>query len=340
MTTIANAMPCPRKPILQSLIKIPGPSSKAILYGNLGHTLLQGALGDQVFKAEATHERLEKELGKETMRLEVWGAGMNVRDIQEEVGKSAGRGFETFGEKWVGPEPRVNHLFSNMSVYDQADPQIDGDLHSGPGDAQSLLSITGLHEIEEDIWSPKWGLKGKVDASVQASVIMDRTKKIAEREVNVAPLEIKTGRSVGVMGHRAQTMLYTLLMEDRYGQSWHILGGNVADNPGVPVPAGLLYYSQLDTILRVEARPAEIRALISARNELASYLVKSRKLASKAANLELGIPATPSQPDLEDNFLPPTIDSARECKTCYAVDSCMLYRKVSSSHSRRTCNVS
>ena len=30
------------------------------------------------------------------------------------------------------------------------------------------------------------------------------------------PFEIKTGRAVGVMEHRAQTMLYTLLMEDRY----------------------------------------------------------------------------------------------------------------------------
>lgn len=96
--------------------------------------------------------------------------------------------------------------------------QVDGDLHSMPGDAESLLSITGLHEIEEDIWSPKWGLKGKVDASVQSSIILDRKEKNAIREMNVAPLEIKTGRSVGVMNHRAQTMLYTLLMEDRYGK--------------------------------------------------------------------------------------------------------------------------
>jgi DNA replication ATP-dependent helicase Dna2 len=78
------------------------------------------------------------------------------------------------------------------------------------------LAITGLHEVEEDIWSPKWGLKGKVDASVQAKIIRD-TDKAEMIEEEVAPLEIKTGRSVGVMAHRAQTMLYTLLMEDRYG---------------------------------------------------------------------------------------------------------------------------
>lgn len=79
-----------------------------------------------------------------------------------------------------------------------------------------MLAITGLHDVEEDIWSPKWGLKGKVDASVQASILAPGAKQADE---DIAPLEIKTGRSVGVMAHRAQTMLYTLLMEDRYGES-------------------------------------------------------------------------------------------------------------------------
>jgi DNA replication ATP-dependent helicase Dna2 len=113
--------------------------------------------------------------------------------------------------------------------------QDDGELHSMPGESQELLAIAGLHEVEEDIWSPKWGLKGKVDASVQAvivrkaadakqkSVFAPNLSKKTESEVSldemVAPLEIKTGRAVGLMAHRAQTMLYTLLMEDRYGMS-------------------------------------------------------------------------------------------------------------------------
>jgi DNA replication ATP-dependent helicase Dna2 len=35
-------------------------------------------------------------------------------------------------------------------------------------------------------------------------------------------------------------------------------------------------------------------------------------------------------------YLPPTIDNARECKMCYAVDSCMLYRKVRHHHESRS----
>ena len=111
--------------------------------------------------------------------------------------------------------------------------QADGDLHSMPNESTDLLAISGLHDIEEDIWSPKWGLKGKVDASVQAAIIRkDPSIKSYAKSVNdqggrgqdgpesdevIAPLEIKTGRAVGLMAHRAQTMLYTLLMEDRYG---------------------------------------------------------------------------------------------------------------------------
>ncbi len=92
----------------------------------------------------------------------------------------------------------------------------------------------------------------------------------------------------------------------------------------MPVPAGLLYYSQLDSILRVEAKQNEIRALITARNELAHYLSKKREVPEvvpKDAQVEV---------DMEDvSFLPSTIDHSKECRQCYAVDSCMLYRKVS-----------
>jgi len=99
--------------------------------------------------------------------------------------------------------------------------------------------------------------------------------------------------------------------------------------PGVPIPAGLLYYSQLDSVLRVEARPNEIRALIVARNELAHFLAKKRSLDDGAMTVSTLSDTVGEDPDHETkSFLPPTIDNRRECKMCYAVDTCMLYRKV------------
>lgn len=46
-----------------------------------------------------------------------------------------------------------------------------------------------------------------------------REKEESEvKRVAVMPLELKTGRSISGMEHRAQTMLYTLMMSDRYGK--------------------------------------------------------------------------------------------------------------------------
>ena len=292
MTTIANAMPCPRRPILQSLVKEAGAVSKPVIYGNILHELLQQALLEKNFSVDATRQRLDDDLSRDARRLEIWGAGLGEEDVKLEVGAKACLGFESFGRKWIGAKPKVCYrILRAMTILTC---QSEGELHAQSGDTPATLAINGLHEVEEAIWSPKWGLKGKVDASVQATI----QREGKDMEEHIAPLEIKTGRSVGVMAHRAQTMLYTLLMEDRYG---------------VPVPAGLLYYSQLETILRVEARPLELRALMMSRNELAHFLAKQR--------------STLASEETTESFLPPTIDSARECKMCYASDACMLYRR-------------
>lgn len=66
-------------------------------------------------------------------------------------------------------------------------------------------------------------------------------------------------------------------------------------------------------MIRVPAIKNEVRGLLQTRNELAGYL--SRELGSR-------------NPEVEDlTVLPATIDSYRDCRSCYQVDGCMLYRK-------------
>jgi DNA replication ATP-dependent helicase Dna2 len=62
------------------------------------------------------------------------------------------------------------------------------------------------------------------------------------------PFEIKTGLVVTVMEHCAQTMLYNLLTAEWYG---------------VEVPAGLLYYTQSEEVVRV----------LGSWNEMACYMM-------------------------------------------------------------------
>lgn len=78
--------------------------------------------------------------------------------------------------------------------------------------AKLNLSISKLLEVEEHIWSPLYGLKGNIDATVQVSCREnDKDKNL------VVPLELKTGKRDTSQAHRAQTALYTLLLSDRYG---------------------------------------------------------------------------------------------------------------------------
>lgn len=107
MTSIANAMPCPRKPVLQTLVKSSGPSTKPILYGNMGHTLLQTALVNRSFAAESTRQVLDQELNKDSIKLDIWGAGLGIEDVRAEVAAQAEVGFQAFGDKWVGAQPNV-----------------------------------------------------------------------------------------------------------------------------------------------------------------------------------------------------------------------------------------
>ena len=79
------------------------------------------------------------------------------------------------------------------------------------------LALTDLHDVEETIWSPTYGLKGVVDASMQALIVEEDGLKRTDHSLTL-PLEIKTGRKEGSAAHRAQTMLYTLLMSERYGK--------------------------------------------------------------------------------------------------------------------------
>lgn len=74
------------------------------------------------------------------------------------------------------------------------------------------MSINKLLDVEEHIWSPIYGLKGNIDATVQVTLDDE-----GESKTLTVPFELKTGRNANA-SHRAQTALYTLLLSDRYGE--------------------------------------------------------------------------------------------------------------------------
>lgn len=127
----------------------------------------------------------------------------------------------------------------------------------------------------------------------------------------------------------------------------------------------MLFYSQSNQVLRVKAARNEIRGLLLARNEFATYLHRRMTLSvngwpgSTQSQTEVKrepdstpkVKAEPDdetalwggadeeaalwgdeevvEPDEDRPLLPAPIDDERLCKRCFAVDACMLFRRVS-----------
>ena len=79
------------------------------------------------------------------------------------------------------------------------------------------MCVNKLLEVEEKVWSPLYGLKGNIDATVQVTLVNDE-----DRKTLTVPFELKTGKNVSA-SHKAQTSLYTLLLSNRYGESFNAL---------------------------------------------------------------------------------------------------------------------
>ena len=134
------------------------------------------------------------------------------------------------------------------------------------GGSKLTAAIHKLLDVEEHVWSPMFGLKGNIDATVE--VIMHEN---GEERVLTAPFEIKTGKR-GNESHIAQTALYTLLLSDRYD---------------VDVSCGLLYYLETSEISRVQAIRHELIHMIMKRNELACFVKERLSLPPVLQNSRL-----------------------------------------------------
>lgn len=113
------------------------------------------------------------------------------------------------------------------------------------------MAVTKLLDVEEHVWSPMYGLKGNIDATIEVS--MQDGKQTRTLTV---PFEVKTGKHAN-SNHMAQTALYTLLLSDRYD---------------IEIAYGILYYMETSKTIRIPAIRHELRHMIMQRNQLACYV--------------------------------------------------------------------
>lgn len=265
-TNIADSFNCQRKVVLRDRIRPAGESNKFIIYGCILHDVFEDALASGDFseitlKTNITH--LVRDVYDEDITL--------LKLLQQEVLD------ELFG--------RIPALQQWQSLYYNPTPSQYSavKVHSRGSAVKTLMSISKVIDIEEEIWSPMFGIKGKIDATVQTTVLTAKSNG-----VYLAPFEIKASKNTTNIQHRAQALLYTLLLSDRYD---------------IPISFAVLCYCLNGEMFQIASVWDETRSLIQGRNEIARYL-KSTEL------------------------LPPVIRDSFMCGRCEWKDICMTYHKV------------
>ena len=72
--------------------------------------------------------------------------------------------------------------------------------------------VDRVADIEENVWSPRLGVKGKIDLTVDVRL---HRRDRAGRDRKTMPLELKTGRASSSAEHRGQLILYSMMMSER-----------------------------------------------------------------------------------------------------------------------------
>jgi DNA replication ATP-dependent helicase Dna2 len=191
-TVVADSFGCLRRAVLQDRVKATSKANAPMLYGTLLHELFQEALKVNRWDSEFLFDTIDKILPTK---------------------------FETILEINSTCEAVKEHLSCKLpelqawaEIFVRLEPRADAIVRERNG-RQSTMSINKLLDVEEHVWSPMYGLKGNIDATVQVTMQDDQ----GERTLTV-PFEVKTGKNSSNAAHVAQTALYNLLLSNRYGK--------------------------------------------------------------------------------------------------------------------------
>jgi DNA replication ATP-dependent helicase Dna2 len=279
-TTIGNSFMCRRKAVLGELYRTSSVASGAALRGVMAHLLFACALREKDFSRERLLAAAE-DIAASTLELQYAAYETQAREYLVQLIPN----LQQFAARFV-EGARLSSLSSSF-----APPEATS---TGPRGAPALR-VSEVLDIEENIWSPMFGVKGKIDASVLCAPapgeVAIHGPVGGPRGLGgcVLPLELKTGRR-GDAAHRAQVILYALLMGDRYGEQ---------------VRWALLYYSALSTLERVPVLPSEVRDILLQRNRLA------RSLGADSAQ----------------EMLPPVLGNRVVCERCPEAEKCMVLHR-------------
>ncbi|KAJ7324266.1 hypothetical protein JRQ81_017286 [Phrynocephalus forsythii] len=280
-TTVSNSIKCMRRAVLSEKFKSCGPGSRPMLIGTILHEIFQKA-GTNFTQEKLQEIALSVVHGPKYLKeKELYQLSLKQNDIMQEIQEY----FPSF-VKWA-----KDFLYiPNQATRPNMQLKLPGD----KDDSLCTVKVTEILDVEENIWYPRFGLKGKIDVTV--GVTIHRRSQTLHR---IMPLELKSGKESNSTEHRSQVVLYSLLCQARRADP----------------EAGLLLYLKTGNMFPVPGNRMDRRELIKLRNQLAFYLLHSL-CKSEIAKAQSQLAS-----------LPPLINDSQTCNYCSQKQNCMLYSR-------------
>ncbi|XP_050432477.1 DNA replication ATP-dependent helicase/nuclease DNA2 isoform X2 [Adelges cooleyi] len=225
-TTIVGSLFCARRSVLTDIYRGLDCCAANMVMGTLLHQLLQTVLKGKQFDSKHITGIVNEMTGNLNFIRTLYESDMDLETTKKELTEFIPK-IQSFVRTYV-----VGHKKGN-------------DKKTWQGE------IVSVQDIEENLWVPEFGIKGKVDVTIKANY---------NRNSKIMPVELKTGRASGSEEHRGQVILYVIMMAQL----------------GMDVDSGLLLYLRENVLTHVKVGHKEKRDLIMLRNRLVHYLKSNR----------------------------------------------------------------
>ncbi|XP_071490385.1 DNA replication ATP-dependent helicase/nuclease DNA2-like [Diadema antillarum] len=286
-TAVSNSIRCMRRSVLSEHFKGLERGNRAMLLGSLLHEVFDQALQKSQFQKAQLMQLARDVLKQPSFLLDMYSLKIDEQNLLEDV------------EAYAESIKRWNDMFLGLTQRGKVDIKWPGSVKS----EKCGVNVSDVRDIEETVWSPRFGLKGKVDLTVDVKIHKPNAK--AEPVIHTVPLELKTGRDTNSIEHRSQLILYSLML------------GDLKPSPDL----GFLLYLKTAAMKAVPANHLDKRELIHLRNQLAFHLSRTAR------------PLAGQSPDAPPTFAPPILPEPIQddftCSRCAHAVSCGMLSKIS-----------
>ncbi|XP_034080188.1 DNA replication ATP-dependent helicase/nuclease DNA2 isoform X1 [Gymnodraco acuticeps] len=284
-TSISNSIRCMRRAVLADMFKTFDGGSKQMLNGTIVHEVFQRAARAKDFSLETLTKMADQALCSPQYLVDMYSLGVSQEEMKQEL-----HDYLPSLERWA-----KQYLSSSsptaISIKIPSNSKAPGRCQ----DSAMVVTVAELADIEENVWSPRFGLKGKIDVTARVRIQKPGSGSYRRLEEKTIPLELKTGKESNSIEHRSQVILYTLMSLERYNSE-----------------AGFLLYLKTGNLHPVVAGHMDRRELLKLRNTLVHHIHNCVKKEAKRSRL---------------TRLPDILTDRQTCQYCPQQRNCALYER-------------